>query len=222
MSGRSSPTTQSPGAICRSAELCASIPVTTAVVTPTVQHNHLLRASIINSSTNNTLTVRFEDRFGTRATMPDWAAQTAAGFRRRFQLDSPSDFAYNRTGDNQNLMVTETNIVTPKMVNETRFQFTRSCTHRTATDSLDQRGRRVHHWRQRHRRHARPPKHFELQNYTSISHGMHTIRFGVRVRRESDQSNNPADSTVASRSSAEQCLCLIRPTRSSTTPTATK
>jgi len=35
-------------------------------------------------------------------------------------------------------------------------------------------------------------KHFELQNNTSISQGAHTIRFGVRVRRLTDQNNNPA------------------------------
>jgi hypothetical protein len=34
-------------------------------------------------------------------------------------------------------------------------------------------------------------RHFELQNYTSVLHRAHTIRFGVRVRRESDQNNNP-------------------------------
>jgi hypothetical protein len=35
-------------------------------------------------------------------------------------------------------------------------------------------------------------KHFELQNYTSLSRGTHTIRFGVRLRRESTQSNSPS------------------------------
>ena len=33
--------------------------------------------------------------------------------------------------------------------------------------------------------------HFELQNYTSLTRGTHTIRFGARIRRESDQDNNP-------------------------------
>ena len=34
--------------------------------------------------------------------------------------------AYNSTGNNQNLMLTETWIVNPKIVNETRFQYTRN------------------------------------------------------------------------------------------------
>ena len=34
-------------------------------------------------------------------------------------------------------------------------------------------------------------KHFELQNNTSIAHGAHTIRFGVRIRRDGDQSSQP-------------------------------
>ena len=35
-------------------------------------------------------------------------------------------------------------------------------------------------------------RHFELQNYTSVAHGTHTLRFGARVRRDSDQAPEPA------------------------------
>ena len=36
--------------------------------------------------------------------------------------------AYNSTGNNQNLMLTETAVLNPKTINETRFQFTRNYT----------------------------------------------------------------------------------------------
>ncbi len=53
-------------------------------------------------------------------------------------------------------MVTETAILNPKVVNETRFQFTRNLTQsQRQPDSQHQRVRRVHHRRQRHRQPAR-------------------------------------------------------------------
>ena len=44
-----------------------------------------------------------------------------------YRLPPPyADTAYNSTGNNQNLMLTETWVVNPKIVNETRFQYTRT------------------------------------------------------------------------------------------------
>jgi hypothetical protein len=89
-------------------------------------------------------------------------------------------------------MLTETWIVNPKIVNETRFQYTRNYTSQIGNlepqinvsgaftigganmgTNLDTR------------------QHFELQNNTSISHTPHTFRYGVRARRESDRSESP-------------------------------
>ena len=75
--------------------------------------------------TNNTLTVRFEDRFGSRDNAGLGGTKLPPGFQTS-PLIPPSQFAYNTNNSNQNLMVTETNVITPKIVNETRFQFTRS------------------------------------------------------------------------------------------------
>src|SRR6202167_1357173 len=103
----------------------ALIPVPTPVVTPTVQYNISPRIDY-QLSTNNTLTVRFEDRWNSRDNAGLGGYKLPPGFAVGNQLVPPSSFAYNSNGDNQNLMITETNIVTPKIVNETRFQFTRS------------------------------------------------------------------------------------------------
>src|SRR6202021_2861925 len=89
--------------------------------------------------------------------------------------------------------ITETNIVTPKVVNETRFQFTRNWTMSNGNEipSINVAGEFTTGGNGIGDMHDLG-RHFELQNYTSISHGTHTIRFGARVRRESDQNNNPS------------------------------
>jgi hypothetical protein len=134
-------------------------------------------------STNNTLVARFE--YG-------WNSRENQGVGLH-SLPAPyADTAYNSTGNNQNLMLTETWIVNPKIVNETRFQYTRNYTSQIGNllpqinvsgaftagganmgTNLDTR------------------QHFELQNNTSVLHGTHTFRYGVRARRESDRNVSP-------------------------------
>ena len=90
-------------------------------------------------------------------------------------------------------MVTESAVINPKIVNETRFQFYRNHTASpgnlvpqiNVAGSFITGGNGIGDTHDESR-------HFELQNNTSISHGTHTIRFGVRVRRDGDQSNQPS------------------------------
>jgi hypothetical protein len=168
------------------------IPVNTPVVAPTVQYNVSPRLDY-QLSTNNTLTVRFEDRWNSNDNSGLGGYKLPPGFTTGTNIIPPSDFAYNTTGDAQNLMITETNIVTPKIVNETRFQFTRNWTSSAGNEipSVNVSGEFQTGGNGLGDMHDLG-KHFELQNYTSISHGTHTIRFGARGRRESDQSNNPS------------------------------
>lgn len=164
------------------------VPVTTAVVTP---NNNTTIAPRFDQQlgANNTLTVRFEDRFGSRENSGLGGAKLPPGFA---ASPLPSEFAYNSNNNNQNLMVTETNIINTKVINETRFQFTRSYSISNGNElpavnvagEFSTGGNGIGNTHD-------TGKHFELQNYTSISRGAHSIRFGVRVRRESDQSNNP-------------------------------
>jgi hypothetical protein len=133
-------------------------------------------------STNNTLIARFEER--TNGKDNNGLGGTA--------LPPPlSQIPYNTAGDGQNLMLTETAVLNPKVVNETRFQWTRNYTNPqgnlipsiSVSGAFSTGGNDAgDNWTLSH--------HFELQNYTSVAHGVHTIRFGVRVRRDSDQDQN--------------------------------
>ena len=197
----------------------AIVPVTTAVVTPNANTTISPRFDQ-QFGANNTLTVRFEDRFGSRDNAGLGGTKLPPGFA---AAPLPSEFAYNTNNNNQNLMVTETNIITPKVVNETRFQFTRTYSLSNGNElpgisvagEFSTGGNGVGNTHDTSR-------HFELQNYTSISHGVHTIRFGVRVRREGDQSNQPGGSTVPSPSWAATSRYWGRTTRSSSIRTATR
>ncbi|MBZ5623690.1 MAG: carboxypeptidase regulatory-like domain-containing protein [Acidobacteriia bacterium] len=162
--------------------------VTSALVTP-IYNTTISPRLDYQLSTNNTLIVRFEERvnerdnqgFGQRVLPPPFSVPPYT-----------NSAAYNTTGNGQNLMVTETAVLNSKVINETRFQFTRNSSlslgnliptinvsneFQTGGNGIGNR--------------SDLGKHFELQNYTSVLHGAHTIRFGVRLRRESDQNNNP-------------------------------
>src|ERR1051326_5738679 len=89
-------------------------------------------------------------------------------------------------------MITETAILRPRIVNETSLQFTRNNTETfgNLVPTINVAGEFTTGGNGIGKR-SDLGRHFELQNNTSILHGAHTIRFGVRVRRESDQSQNP-------------------------------
>ena len=171
----------------------AIVPVTTAIVTP---NNSTTISPRFDQQlgANNTLTVRFEERYGGRNNSGYGGTRLPGGFNVSPSLtDLPApDFGYNTTNNNQNLMVTETNIVNPKVVNETRFQYTRSANYSlgnlvptiNVAGEFSTGGNGVGN-------NISKSQHYELQNYTSIQHGVHTLRFGVRLRREGSQSNSP-------------------------------
>ncbi len=158
-------------------------PISTAVVTPQTLRTISPRFDY-QINTNNTLTVRMEER------LTELDNNGLGGYH----LPPPlSSLAYNSSSNAQNLMVTETAVINARAENETRFQYVRNWTQSNGNeipqvnvansfvtggngigDSFD----RTHH--------------FELQNYTSLTRGSHTIRFGARIRRDSDQSNNPS------------------------------
>jgi hypothetical protein len=158
-------------------------PIQQSVVTPNMRTSIGPRIDY-QLSTNNTLVARFEYGWNSREN------QGVGGYR----LPPPyAQTAYNSTGNNQNLMLTETWIATPAIVNETRFQYTRTYTGQIGNllpqyvvsgaftaggaNEGDNYDKRVH---------------FELQNNTSIVRGAHTFRYGVRARRESDQNMSPS------------------------------
>jgi len=153
-----------------------------SVVTPNTRTTIAPRVDY-QLSTNHTLVARFED---------GWNGSNNNGIG-GYRLPPPyAQTGYNSTGDYQNLMLTETAVVNSRTINETRFQLTR--TYAASVGNLlpttfvsgaftagganegDNYDTKLH---------------LELQNNTSISHGPHTIRWGVRARREADRNMSP-------------------------------
>ena len=135
-------------------------------------------------STNNTLMVRVEERLNSKDNAGLGGTRLPAPY---------SDLAYNTTGNGQNVMVTETSILNPHVVNETRFQFFRNWSDSPGNliPQINVAGSFVTGGNGMGATHDLT-RHYELQNNTSISHGAHTIRFGLRGRRDSDQSSQPS------------------------------
>jgi len=157
-------------------------PVYTSLVTPNVNNTISPRIDY-QLSTNNTLTTRFEERWNSREN------QGLGGT----SLPPPySTIPYNSNGDAQNLMVTETSILNSRVVNETRFQWTRnwSASLGNLNPGIGVAGAFSVGGNGIGDRHDLS-KHYELTNITVIQHGTHAIHTGIRARRDSDQSNNP-------------------------------
>jgi Carboxypeptidase regulatory-like domain len=128
---------------------------------------------------NNTLSVRYTF---TNADVPGEGVGN---------LDLPSR-GYDYSYDNQTVQVTETAVL-GAAVNESRFQFFRSAVDRTAYNSspeiqvlgaFDDGGASVGAGFDRQ-------NNYELQNYTTIAHGTHLIKFGARLRGQTDDNFSP-------------------------------
>lgn len=122
-------------------------------------------------NTNNTLVVRYE-----------WShiGQDNAGVG---QFSLPSR-AYAMKENEHMIRATETAVLSPKVVNETRFQFAHtrvndqvanSLAAINVLDSFQGGGAQIGNA-------YNSLNHYELQNFTSISRGAHTIRWGGRAR----------------------------------------
>jgi hypothetical protein len=157
--------------------------INNAVVTP--QMNRTISPRLdYQLSANHTLTVRMEERM---------SSYNNAGLG-GYHLPPPySELAYDMSGNAQNLMITETAVINAHAENELRFQYYRNWSQSIGNElpqvnvanSFVTGGNGVGNTFDR-------THHYELQNYASLTRGQHTIRFGLRVRRDSDQNNNPA------------------------------
>ncbi len=129
---------------------------------------------------NNTLTARYQYYRDT---------QTNNGIG---QTTLPTQ-AYDSTSTEHTLQIGDTQVFGAKVVNETRFQYLRDNSGLTSLDTNPQvtvpgaftgGGNGTIS--------ADHQDHYELQNYTSVIHGNHTIKFGVRLRALRDDSNSNA------------------------------
>jgi hypothetical protein len=116
-----------------------------------------------------------------------------------FSLDVDPFFGINRTfsstDSEHSIMVTETAVLSPTVINETRFRFQRNP--RVSGGDISAPIINVASAFTGGGASAAPARNttnrFELQNYTSFTHGMHSLKAGVRVRNvhitDSSQSN---------------------------------
>jgi len=101
--------------------------------------------------------------------------------------------AYNVSNSYQDLQATLTSILSPTIVNDLRFEFVRNDTNNYGDNSIPAinvtasfnggsaqigRGYTLTH-------------HYELMDNTSMGHGRHTFRFGLRVRRDTLADSSP-------------------------------
>jgi hypothetical protein len=109
------------------------------------------------------------------------------------QFSLPSQ-AYDSSSTEHTLQISDTQIVNTNVVNETRFQYLRDDSSQTVqnfaptvsvlgtfTGGGNQQGNS-----------ADTENHYELQNYTSIVHGKHLVKFGGRLRGLTDTNTSVA------------------------------
>ncbi len=143
---------------------------TASVPNPSTRLNISPRADF-QLSKNNTLTIRYQYVRNT---------QDNAGIG-QFSLPTTG---YNSNSTEQTVQISDTQIISPNIVNETRFQFIRDSDNQTPlsmdptivvqgafTGGGSSQGIVIGN-----------QDHYELQNYTSITHGTHFIKFGGRLR----------------------------------------
>jgi Carboxypeptidase regulatory-like domain len=133
-------------------------------------------------NTNNTLVMRYSYQE---------AKQEQAGVG-NFNLASTG---YNTTSVENRAQLTETMVLGAKVVNETRFQFLNDRSTQDGPNnvpslvvqsSFTSGGAQVG-------RSWDTQRHYELQNYTSVAQGTHSLKFGARVRKVSDDNNSQSN-----------------------------
>jgi hypothetical protein len=114
----------------------------------------------------------------------------------RYQLTHDSDLnsglgafslpvqAYNVNETEHTLQISDTQILSPKVVNETRFQFQRETNHQLPLGTgptIEVQGAFTSGENEEGLVRT-TQNNYEIQNYTSITHGNHLIKFGARLR----------------------------------------
>ncbi len=157
------------------------VPYNTTVPSPSTRLNISPRADF-QLSKNNTLTVRYQ--YVRNSENNDGIGQ--------FSLPSQG---FNSHSTEQTVQISDTQVLSPTMVNETRFQYIRSSSNQIPISDQptlnvlgafngggSPEGTVVSN-----------QDHYELQNYTSIAHGRHFIKFGGRLRGTLYSSNENAN-----------------------------
>lgn len=130
-------------------------------------------------SKNNTLTVRYQYYL-------DNESNQGIG---QFSLPSQS---YSSSSTEHTLQVSDTQVLSANVVNETRFQFIRELDSQTAQSfapTISVLGAFTGGGNSQGNSND-AQNHYELQNYTSVMHGNHFIKFGGRLRVSTDSNTS--------------------------------
>jgi Carboxypeptidase regulatory-like domain len=107
------------------------------------------------------------------------------------QFSLPSQ-AYNRSSTEHTLQISDTQVLSTNVVNETRFQYLHDNSSQTVQNfqptisvlgAFTGGGNQIGNG-------SDVQKHYELQNYTSVVHGNHLIKFGGRLRATTDSNES--------------------------------
>jgi len=156
--------------------------IQTSIVTPLTRTSIAPRVDY-QLSTNHTLVARFDYR---------WSNRENSGIG-GYRLPAPyANMGYNSSGTDQNLSLTETAVVNTRVINETRFQFSRGRDESlgnllpqiNVAGAFSTGGNNMG-------TQFNLDRHYELQNNTTFALGSHTVRFGVRARRNSLMEQSP-------------------------------
>jgi hypothetical protein len=161
----------------------AEVPLNQAISSPETRTNISPRLDY-QLSANNTLMARYQF---TRNTQSNQGIGEFSIY--------PSQ-AYNLTDTEQTLQVSDTQVINANVINETRFQFIRDNNNQSPlitptlttavlgafTNGGNNVGAVLDY-----------ENHYELQNYTSIAHGKHFIKFGGRLRATTDSNHSQTD-----------------------------
>src|SRR5208283_4117884 len=146
------------------------VPYNSTVPAPSTRLNISPRADF-QLSKNNTLTVRYQY-------VRNNQDNEGVG-----QFSLPSQ-AYNSHSTEQTVQISDTQVLSPTMVNETRFQYIRNSSNQipfSDQPTLNVLGA-FNSGGSPEGTVVSNQDHYELQNYTSIAHGRHFIKFGGRLR----------------------------------------
>jgi hypothetical protein len=157
------------------------VPFNDAVANPRVRMNLSPRFDY-QVSKSNTLNVRYQYEHN---------RQDDNGIG---QFDLP-ETGYNSLEVEQTLQVSDTQILSPRTINETRFQFTHESTNQTPnsfTPTINVQQAFVNGGNTEGTLND-VVKRYEFQNYTSMGLGKHFLKFGVRLRANRDSSLETGD-----------------------------
>ncbi len=153
------------------------VPYTDSVPNPKMRTNFSPRVDY-QLTPNNTLTARYQ--------YTNWNEKNnGVG---QFALASQ---AYNDDTTHHSVQISDTQVLSTNVVNETRFEYLRDTDHRTpfSTDPTLNVQSAFVSGGNTYQNQTDSQNHYEVQNYTSIVHGKHLVKFGGRLRVETDGSS---------------------------------